>query len=54
MSEFDRDLLDTRETHWKDMHEYKSSLVNLQRMVWPRVKREWKNIFTLLSPLRIN
>ena len=31
-------LLDTNETHWRDMLEYKSSHVNLQRMVWPRVK----------------
>ena len=31
-------LLDMRETHWRGMLEDKSSLVNLQRMWWPRVK----------------
>ena len=31
-------LLDMRETHWTGMLEDKSSLVNLQRMWWPRVK----------------
>ena len=27
-----------RETHWRNMLEDKSSLVNLQRMMWPHVK----------------
>ena len=43
-----------RETHWRDILEDKSSLANLQRMVWPCVKWEWKNIFIPLSPLLVN
>ena len=42
-------LLDMRERHWRDMLEDKSSLGNLQRMVWPWVKWEWKNFFIPLS-----
>ena len=31
-------ILDTRETHWRDKLENRDALVNIQNMVWPRVK----------------
>ena len=31
-------LIDMRETHWRDLLEDKKAIVNIQKMVWPRVK----------------
>ena len=31
-------ILDARETHWQDKLENRDALVNIQNMVWPRVK----------------
>lgn len=31
-------LIDVRETHWRDLLEDRRNLVNIQKMVWPRVK----------------
>ena len=36
--------IDRRETHWRDLLEDKTLTVNIQKMVWPRV-RWWKIVF---------
>ena len=38
MEEPSSHLIDLRETHWRDLLEDRTHIVNIQKMVWPRVK----------------
>ena len=38
LEEPDASRMDTRETHWRDLLEDKQLHVNIQKMVWPRVR----------------